>query len=112
MSYDENHFVQLTAEEAKTSYSKGRKIRYYALRPGRKRNEALDIFGYSLAALEGLKLSGLDLRRRWEKMLARQEYAEKVREAVEANPEVNVEDIPKPKILQKRKRRRVVARFA
>lgn len=112
MSYDENHFVQLTAEEAKTSYIKGRKIRYYALRPGRKRNEALDIFGYSLAALEGLKLSGLDLRRRWEKMLARQEYAEKVREAVEANPDVNIEDIPKPKILQKPKRRRVVARFA
>lgn len=112
MSYDENHFVQLTAEEAKTSYSKGRKIRFYALRPGRKRNEALDIFGYSLAALEGLKISGLDLRRRWEKMLAKQEYAEKIREAVEANPEVNVEDIPKPKILQKRQRRRVVARFA
>lgn len=112
MSYDENHFIQLTAEEAKTSYVKGRKLRYYALRPGRKRNEALDIFGYALAALEGLKLSGLNMRRRWEKMLARQEYAEKVREMVEHNPEVIVENIPKPDILRPRRRRRLVGRFA
>lgn len=111
MSYDDNHFKQLTAEEAKTSYIKGRKIRYYALRPGRKRNEALDIFGYALAALEGLKLSGLNIRRRWEKMLARQEYAEVVREMVNKDPTVNVEEIPKPQILRPKKRRRVVGRF-
>lgn len=112
MDYDENHFVQLTAEEAKTSFVKGRKIRYYALRPGRKRNEALDIFGYSLAALECMRLQGLDLRRRWERMLAKQEYAEKVREMVEKNPDVNIEEIPKPRILQKKKKRRIVGRFA
>lgn len=111
MEYDENHFKQLTAEEAKISYVKGRKIRYYALRPGRKRNEALDIFGYSLAALEGLKLYGMNLRRRWEKMLAQKEYSEKVREAVEANPEVNIEQIEKPAILRPKKRRRVIGRF-
>ena len=111
MSYDDNHFKQLTAEEAKTSYIKGRKIRYYALRPGRKRNEALDIFGYSLAALEGLKLSGLNLRRRWEKMLARQEYAETVREIITKNPDASIENIPKPSVLRPRKRRRVVGRF-
>lgn len=112
MDYDENHFVQLTAEEAKTSFVKGRKIRYYALRPGRKRNEALDIFGYSLAALECMRLQGLDLRRRWERMLAKQEYAEKVREMVEKDPDVNIKEIPKPKILQKKKKRRIVGRFA
>ncbi len=111
MEYDDNHFKQLTAEEAKTSYIKGRKIRYYALRPGRKRNEALDIFGYALAALEGLKLSGLNLRRRWEKMLARQEYAETVREMISKDPTVDVQEIPKPKILRPKKRRRVVGRF-
>jgi len=111
MSYDDNHFKQLTAEEAKTSYIKGRKIRYYALRPGRKRNEALDIFGYALAAFEGLKLHGLNIRRRWEKMLARQEYAEVVREMVNKDPTVNVEEIPKPQILRPKKRRRVVGRF-
>ena len=112
MSYDDNHFKQLTAEEAKTSYVKGRKIRYYALRPGRKRNEALDIFGYSLAALEGLKLSGLNLRRRWEKMLARQEYAEKVREMIMKDPAVDPETLPKPQALRPKKRRRIVGRFA
>ena len=112
LSYDENHFMQLTAEEAKTSYVKGRKLRHYALRPGRKRNEALDIFGYSLAALEGLKLSGLNLRRRWEKMLARQEYAEKVREMVMKDPAIDPESLPKPQILRPKKRRRVVGRFA
>lgn len=112
LSYDENHFLQLTAEEAKTSYVKGRKLRYYTLRPGRKRNEALDIFGYSLAALEGLKLSGLNLRKQWEKMLARQEYSEKIREIVQENPSVNIDDIPKPQILLQRKRRRVVGRFS
>lgn len=111
MSYDDNHFKQLTAEEAKTSYIKGRKIRYYALRPGRKRNEALDIFGYALAAFEGLKLHGLNIRRRWEKILARQEYAEVVREMVNKDPTVNVEEIPKPQILRPKKRRRVVGRF-
>ncbi len=111
MEYDDNHFKQLTAEEAKTSYIKGRKIRYYALRPGRKRNEALDIFGYALAALEGLKLSGLNLRRRWEKMLARQEYAETIREMINKDPTVDVQEIPKPKILRPKKRRRVMGRF-
>ena len=112
MSYDDNHFKQLTAEEAKTSYVKGRKIRYYTLRPGRKRNEALDIFGYSLAALEGLKLSGLNLRRRWEKMLARQEYAEKVREMIMKDPAADPETLPKPQALRSKQRRRIVGRFA
>lgn len=112
LSYDESHFLQLTAEEAKTSYVKGRRLRYYALRPGRKRNEALDIFGYSLAALEGLKLSGLNLRKQWEKILARQEYSEKIREIVQENPNANINDIPKPQILRTKKRRRVVGRFS
>jgi phage terminase large subunit GpA-like protein len=111
LEYDENHFLQLTAEEAKISYIKGRKIRYYTMRPGRKRNEALDIFGYSLAALEGLKLAGLNMRKRWERMLARQEYSQKVRNVMAEHPDVSAESIPKPDILKPKKRRRVVGRF-
>ncbi len=109
MSYDEAHFLQLTAEEAKVSYVKGRKIRFYALRPGRKRNEALDIFGYALAALEGLKLSGLNLRKRWEKMLAA--HADKAQELMIKNSETQMPG-EKNKSVRMKSRRRVVGRFS
>lgn len=110
MSYDQNHFFQLTAEEVKIKYSKGRKIRQYELRPGRKRNEALDIFGYSLAALEGLKMSGLNLRRKWEKML--EKNGEKAKELIQAKPELQREaDLPKLTKAPPRKKRRVIGRF-
>lgn len=52
---------QLTAERVRTKYSKGRPIREWYLPSGR--NEALDCFVYALAALEGLKASGLSLDR-------------------------------------------------
>jgi phage terminase large subunit GpA-like protein len=63
-SYDEEHFEQLTAEEVVTSYKLGRPVRQWKLKQGRKRNEALDMAVYALAALEGLRLMGLSLRRR------------------------------------------------
>ena len=110
MSYDQNHFFQLTAEEVKIKYSKGRKIRQYELRPGRKRNEALDIFGYSLAALEGMKISGLNLRRKWEKML--EKNSEKAKELIRVKQELQREaDLPKMVKAPARRKRRVIGRF-
>lgn len=78
-TYDKNHFDQLTAEEAVVKYSKGLPGRIWQLRPGKRRNEALDIRVYAYAALEGLKLMGLSLRR-----LARVQGI--VRNAVEVVP--------------------------
>jgi phage terminase large subunit GpA-like protein len=62
MGYDEDYFTQLTSEEVRTTYKKGMPIRSWHLKPGQKRNEALDCRAYSLAALEGLKMMGLRLR--------------------------------------------------
>lgn len=110
MSYDQNHFFQLTAEEVKIKYSKGRKSRQYELRPGRKRNEALDIFGYSLAALEGLKISGLNLRRKWEKMLEKND--ERAKELIQVKQELQREaDLPKMVKAPSKRKRRVIGRF-
>lgn len=61
-TYDAEHFDQLTAEEAKVSYERGMPTRAWALKPGKKRNEALDIRVYAYAALQGLLLMGLSLR--------------------------------------------------
>ena len=45
-------------------------------------------------------------------MLARQEYAEKVREMVMKDPAADPETLPKPPVLRPKKRRRVIGRFA
>lgn len=50
LEYSEHFFEMLTAEQVRTKYSKGRPIREWFL-PAGKRNEALDIRVYSLAAL-------------------------------------------------------------
>lgn len=50
LAYDEHYFDMLTAEQVRTKYSKGRPIREWFCPKG-KRNEALDIRCYSLAAL-------------------------------------------------------------
>lgn len=50
LDYGEHYFEMLTAEQVRTKYSKGRPIREWFL-PSGKRNEALDIRVYSLAAL-------------------------------------------------------------
>ena len=62
-----DYFDQLTAERKRTIYSKGHPTYYWFLPEG-KRNEALDLSVYSLAALEGLTQSGLDLNKRAEKL--------------------------------------------
>ncbi len=51
-TYDDNYFKMLTSEELKTKYVKGVAIRYFQLKPGQKRNEALDCRIYNMAALE------------------------------------------------------------
>ena len=51
---DPSYFEQLTAERLKTKYSRGFKVRYWELPSGR-RNEALDLRVYALAALHGWK---------------------------------------------------------
>lgn len=67
-SYDENHFQQLTAEEVKKINKGGRHVRFWKLKEGRKRNEALDMLVYAYAAKEGLLLSGLQLRRKYDNL--------------------------------------------
>lgn len=50
MAYDEHYFDMLTAEQVRTKYSKGRPVREWFCPKG-KRNEALDIRVYAMAAL-------------------------------------------------------------
>lgn len=50
LAYDEHYFDMLTAEQIRTKYSKGRPVREWFC-PKNKRNEALDIRVYALAAL-------------------------------------------------------------
>lgn len=64
MRYDADHFEQLTAEEVHREIKNGLPVRAWKLRPGKLRNEALDIRVYAHAAFEGLRLSGLNLRTR------------------------------------------------
>ncbi|MEP5700265.1 MAG: terminase gpA endonuclease subunit, partial [Sneathiella sp.] len=65
MTYDRDHFEQLTAEEVVLKYQKGLPVRHWQVKDGgNKRNEALDIRVYALAALEGMKVSGLSMPRR------------------------------------------------
>lgn len=112
MSYDSNHFEQLTAEEVKTEYKSGRKLRYWKLKDGHKRNEALDIRVYAMAALEGLLLSGFSLRQQHQKIWAKYKHSAAVEQAIKDNPAVSEDNLPPPPpILKKRKKRRIVATF-
>jgi phage terminase large subunit GpA-like protein len=61
MSYDEDHFDQLTSEEVRTVKRRGMPVRVWEKIPGRRRNEGLDVRVYALAALEGLKMMGLKI---------------------------------------------------
>lgn len=61
---DDEYFRQLVSEEAVTKYSKGFPYNEWQLRPGHKRNEALDCRVYAIAALNGLIARGLQLNRR------------------------------------------------
>lgn len=64
LSYDADHFKQLTSEEVKVKIRNGRKVRVWDLKAGFKRNEALDMFVYAYAALEGLRrIPGFSLAR-------------------------------------------------
>lgn len=57
-SLDEEHFLQLTAEELRVKWKKGRRVESWE--KVRERNEALDCFVYALAALHirGLRFLG------------------------------------------------------
>lgn len=62
MSYDRDHFEQMTAEEVVVKYVKGLPVRQWQIKGGgRARNEALDIRVGALAALEGLRFHGLKM---------------------------------------------------
>lgn len=69
MFYDAEHFDQLTSEEVTTTYSKGRPARVWKLKTGKKRNEALDIRVYALAALECLRFQRFSIREQYKKNL-------------------------------------------
>jgi len=55
------YFSQLTAEQRKTKFVRGRPQRYWEPKTKGARNEALDTFGYALAALTGLTTLGINL---------------------------------------------------
>ncbi len=59
---DPSYFEQLTAERLKTRYHRGFKVRHWELPSGR-RNEALDLRVYALAALHGWKADRNTLER-------------------------------------------------
>lgn len=67
MQRDQTYFEQLFSERKLTRYSRGFPIHWWHL-PSGKRNEALDLSVYSMAALEGLIASGLDLNKRADKL--------------------------------------------
>ena len=73
LGYDEDHFTQLTSEEAKVEYERGQAIRRWFLRPGHKRNEALDLRVYATAAWEAAKIMGFKPQKRLERMVKRKE---------------------------------------
>jgi len=50
VNLDDEYFLQLTAEERREKYVQGRKIHYY--HQVRRRNEALDLMVYNIAAVE------------------------------------------------------------
>lgn len=111
-SYDKAHFEQLTAEEIQTKYHQGKKTRLWTLKPGHLRNEALDLMVYAMAALEGLRLSGLSLRQQTRKLEAMKKYKENCEEIQTEHPEVGETQLPPPPpILHKRRRRRIVGRM-
>ena len=56
-----DYFDQLAAERRITKYTFGRPYTVWEKKPGVARNEALDLFVYSLAALTGLQQIGLSL---------------------------------------------------
>ena len=64
---DQDYFDQLTSERRKTTYHRGFPTRRWYL-PQHRKNEALDLSVYSLAALEGMIASGLDLNKRADRL--------------------------------------------
>ncbi|WP_299377276.1 phage terminase large subunit family protein, partial [uncultured Kiloniella sp.] len=106
MSYDEDHFKQLTSEEVKIKYFKGQQVRYWDLKEGHKRNEALDIRVYATAALEALKVGGFNLKRRKKEINARTDKNGPVVDVVRQEEEHEPVMVPVAK-KKKRSRRRV-----
>ena len=119
MSYDADHFDQLTSEEIRTTFKKGMPVRAWHLKPGKARNEALDIRGYAMAALEGLRMMGLKLRElKGDKSLPANSPVAKAKakaaqlpppEAAKAEPEAPAAEAEKPRVLRKRKGRRILS---
>lgn len=119
MSYNADHFDQLTSEEIRTRPRKGIPVREWHLRPGKSRNEALDIRGYALAALEGLRMMGLKMRAGKEdgdavapKPLPRPKNAPVARPVAPAAPVTPTPTPPepeKPRRVVKKKGRRIIS---
>jgi len=65
MTYDEDYFDQLTAEQCVTRWSKGVARRIWELKKGKKRNEALDLFYGNYAALKILDPDFQSIKDNW-----------------------------------------------
>jgi phage terminase large subunit GpA-like protein len=110
------YFDQLTAEKVMlTTDKKGYTVREWGLKPGRKRNEALDTFVLALAALEGLVAAGFSLVAHGKVMRIRREPKASRKKQSLPDEEVRIEDV-EPRATKKastqnrrrRARRRVV----
>jgi phage terminase large subunit GpA-like protein len=104
----EGYFDQLTAEELKTEIKKGRIEKHYELKPGVKRNEALDIRVYFLAAVDILRPAVSVIKRELLRKLDANRpaitSAMPPRRPVETLISSESENIPEPKPSQPRKR--------
>lgn len=92
---DQDYFDQLTSERKRTRYAKGFPIYWWFL-PSGKRNEALDLSVYTMAALDGAIQAGLDLNKRADKL---DEQYPNLLQPVQADPVTGsiVPVMPKPK---------------
>ena len=103
---DDEYFRQLTAEEALTKYSKGFPHKEWTLKPGHKRNEALDLRVYAIAGLQGLIARGLQLNRRADMLGAPKRAPKPVPSGDGSTPTVPA-PAPMPKKRKAPRRRRV-----
>jgi phage terminase large subunit GpA-like protein len=96
--YEDDYFKQLTAEEKFTKYIGGRPVQAWRLKPGRLRNEALDVRNYAYCAR-------MILNPRLDKILAKLEARDKAANEADTSAE-GVEKPPNPVKKEKKKKRK------
>lgn len=111
---DDQYFRQLTSEEVVTKMLSGFPRRQWQLKPGNKRNEALDCFVYAYAALHGLITAGMDLNKRATRLGLPEEDGRVAEVDVRQDPRSEVESASVPPVVRPRfvrKRRKSSSNF-